>query len=305
MSSYCFSPDLLEVLRGGNDLDDVICHVNITANQKIRRRQVTRQEILRKACEDRRKPSVDDVLNRILVDEKHQSLYCFIPKVGCTNWKTLLVQLIGKGSNTTRVHKKNDIAKAGLVRLSQYSEEDASHFLETYFKFMFVRDPFERLLSAYKDKFATYNEFTKHFQTKYGRDIIKTYRKNPSLLSLRLGHDVTFGEFVKYVIDSYKNNEEFNPHWRPFLDLCGPCDIHWDFIGKMETIEEDSRYVLSHMLGDPCPPPLMQSQHGHQTTVNVTKTFYEQIPSSDITKLAEVFHDDIELFGYQDGKQVL
>ena len=163
---------------------------------------------------------------------------------------------------------------------------------------MFVRDPFTRLLSAYIDKFTQYNEYTEPFQRNYGRHIISMYRKNPSSQSFQFGHDVAFGEFVRYVIDLHEKHQEFDEHWRPFVDLCSPCDIHWDFVGKMETIEEDSRYVLSYMLGDPCPPPLMQSQHGHQTIDMVMEVFYQQIPPSDIRRLKEVFRHDIELFGY-------
>ena len=39
-------------------------------------------------------------------------------------------------------------------RLSQQPADNLTRMLETYFKFTFVREPFERILSAYKDKFV-------------------------------------------------------------------------------------------------------------------------------------------------------
>ena len=63
---------------------------------------------------------------------------------------------------------------------------------------MFVRHPVERVLSAYRDKFTTTMSGGQRFQKLYGRDIIKRFRKNPSMPSLKKGNDVKFDEFVQY-----------------------------------------------------------------------------------------------------------
>lgn len=34
------------------------------------------------------------LLDHIIVDEKHRLLYCYVPKVACTNWKRLLVSQV-------------------------------------------------------------------------------------------------------------------------------------------------------------------------------------------------------------------
>ena len=38
--------------------------------------------------------------------------------------------------------------------LKRFPEQEQNVMLATFFKFIFVREPFERLLSAYKDKFV-------------------------------------------------------------------------------------------------------------------------------------------------------
>ena len=49
--------------------------------------------------------------------------------------------------------------------------------LDTYNKFMFVRHPFDRVLSAYKDKLEKKDKESRYdFHREVGRRIIKKYR---------------------------------------------------------------------------------------------------------------------------------
>jgi len=94
---------------------------------------------------------------RLVVDEKHKILYCELPKVGCTNWKRTMLQLIHpdkygsmKVENIKSPHgKKGD---NGYKYLSEWPPEEQIKMIKSYYKFMFVRHPLERLLSAYRDK---------------------------------------------------------------------------------------------------------------------------------------------------------
>ena len=38
-----------------------------------------------------------------------------------------------------------------------------------------------------------------------------------------------------------------NHHWIPFYLNCGPCDIKYDYIIKLETFEQDTRWVKEIM----------------------------------------------------------
>jgi Sulfotransferase family len=60
-----------------------------------------------------------------------------------------------------------------------------------------------------------------------GRVIIRRYRPDATNDSLARGHDVTFDEFVQYLGDHpYKKNEKpLDAHWRPFSELCLPCQV--------------------------------------------------------------------------------
>ena len=82
-----------------------------------------------------------------------------------------------------------------------YDPKEYHEKYEDYKKFLFVRNPFDRIISAFRNKF----EFgggpheDPIFLEKYGRHIIQKYRENASETSLRTGADVTFVEFLKFL----------------------------------------------------------------------------------------------------------
>merc|ERR1719273_1314113 len=108
--------------------------------------------------------------------------------------------------------------------------------MKSYKKFLFVRNPLDRLISAYQNKLSKKFSYTSYFQKRFGRFIVQKYRENPTEESKRLGNDVTIGEFFKYLADPI-NYEKFNEHWTPQVDLCQPCLINYDFIGHYEDID--------------------------------------------------------------------
>lgn len=127
---------------------------------------------------------------RLVVDEKHKILYCELPKVGCTNWKRTMLQVRkykyatifacygwepwNDGDNSHLYFnflcklilpdkygsmKVEDIKSphgkkgdGGYKYLSEWPPEEQIEIIKSYYKFMFVRHPLERLLSAYRDK---------------------------------------------------------------------------------------------------------------------------------------------------------
>ena len=167
--------------------------------------------------------------------------------------------------------------------------------LANYTKFIFVRHPFERLVSAYQDKFAGSNKI---FQVAVGKEIIKKYRKQPTQLSLQNGHDVTFPEFVSYVIDEWKQCQtQLDVHWRPIIDLCHPCAMEYDFIGKFETLNQDVDYLLQTLNESNLSGLFALSRPGTKT--KTWETFMDTISHQQLCDLYCVFGEDFRLFRYQ------
>ena len=68
-----------------------------------------------------------------------------IPKVGTSTWKTVLARPRG---NNLRINRW-----VLWKHLTNYAEDERNTRLKTYFKFMFVREPLHRMVSAYKYRF--------------------------------------------------------------------------------------------------------------------------------------------------------
>ena len=131
--------------------------------------------------------ATDKRLNRLWVDEKHKIVYCNIPKVASTNWYRVFLKFAGM--NATMVNEASlydihsNLKKNYLRRLADFGSEQREIIMRNYFKFMFVRNPLDRLLSAFKDRLllkhgnAYFTEGLQIFKTFRSKKEIKSYGK--------------------------------------------------------------------------------------------------------------------------------
>ncbi|KAM9836066.1 carbohydrate sulfotransferase 10-like [Aulostomus maculatus] len=241
------------------------------------------------------------VLDRIFVSDKHKILYCQTPKVGNTQWKKILIVLRGAYSHVKDVPESivHSQWRSGLKRLSSFSSQEIEHRLKTYFKFFFVRDPFERLVSAFKDKFKDNPRDEPWYKNEIAPAIIRKYRKGHYP-----GSALHFEDFVRYLGDVQGRrlmDRRFGEpiiHWATFSELCAPCEINYDVVGHQETLEKDAPQVLraagvDHLVSYPAIPRGI-------TTYNKPKvqSYFSGISKEDIRRLYARYQGDFELFGY-------
>ena len=248
------------------------------------KRDLKQKQRLRKYCARRkRKEPSNETLGHLYVFEKYKLIFCLVPKVASRQWMPVL----------GRYRRALGYSPYG-PRVKQFPPEKAQEMLQTFYKFMFVREPFERLLSAYKDKYLYPRaEDRDPFITKFGRKIIRNFRPNASHEALQSGYGVTWPEFVEYILND-GHTEDW--HWANYLDVCGLCDIRFDYVGHYETLQDDARYVLEranlnrYQLKFPGVRPAR--------TKKELVRYYSQIPKSWIKRLGEVYQSSFEIFGY-------
>ncbi|XP_034944210.1 carbohydrate sulfotransferase 11 [Chelonus insularis] len=277
----------------------------IGSNALARLALVERQERLQFHCEEimTREQLEERVLmpkdfKNILVNDKLGLLYCYVPKVACTNWKRVLMIASGKWLGDNPLEIPGDITHAAgtFQRLSNFTMLEIERKLASYDTLIVVRHPLERLLSAYRNKLESKNEKgSKYFQSRFGKKIVQNYRQNATQESLSKGDDVTFSEFVDFITDKNATGTS-NEHWKPIHELCLPCKVNYNFISKYETLAEDAAEILERIGAGSIIFP-MRSSTNEPTTAKL-EHYYSTLSVKQLRKLAEMYRLDLRIFDY-------
>ena len=189
---------------------------------------------------------------------------------------------------TRDVHNKS----RGYFRyLNEYSASEIVVRLKSYYKFLFVRDPFERLASAYRNKFVESYNVT-FFERTYGRYIIRKFRTN-----LSRNRRISFKEFINYILDG--ESKVMNTHWQLYDELCRPCLVWYDFIGHFEDIKQDSSDLLKILgLDNRVAFPLNMSSNYKVPSSALMQKYFTELPRLYKQRLYNKYRHDFEMFGY-------
>ena len=177
-----------------------------------------------------------------IVDERHKVAYCSIPKVASSTWNRLMMMSQMPNRNVTKSfktsHKKHILRDVYGLRF----ERNVTR-LQNYTKFLVVRNPYTRLISAYRDKIASERDKNAPFFKL--RKILKSFETGRKTEE----EPVKLETFLMHVLFSSRapSHLRFNQHWVPYLALCNPCAVDYDVILRTETMTHDSAPVLEKL----------------------------------------------------------
>ena len=159
---------------------------------------------------------------------KHRYLTVATPKVGCTTIKRTLHALEGlpPADPWWAVHDEGV-----QLRLEHYSKAEQQQLLTSpdITRFAFVRNPYDRMLSAWKSKLLRYDSS----YLELAADVRAAYGYPPDSV-------VTFGDFVRYVIA----HEHPDAHWERQVVILACDRIAYDVIGRFENFVADFNAIL-------------------------------------------------------------
>jgi hypothetical protein len=171
------------------------------------------------------------------VSARRRYFYMAVPKVASSKIKMVLQQLEGYPlpDDPFDVHARDRPGFSFVARLGEFSPDQAVAILTgpDWFRFAFVRNPYDRLLSAYRSKIA---------------DLTSPYvGVRASILALagrRPDPDCapTFADFASYV--EAQPDLQRDGHWRSQAGILCLNDIAYDFVGRLERFEADFAHAL-------------------------------------------------------------
>ncbi|KAJ7373433.1 hypothetical protein OS493_013027 [Desmophyllum pertusum] len=206
-------------------------------------RQKERKKLIETFCRQSGNTAKPNPLH-ITVNQTLKIIYCITPKCASRELRIMLFPFVN-GRNVPRVR--------------QFPPHEQNMMLESYFKFTFVREPFERILSAYKDKFV------------YLRNNQRKQKQYPAM--------------------------DF--HWDNYVNICGMCAMNYDFIGHYETMEQDlADFITAAGLSAEDARRFADYKHTQSKTSSSLLKYYSQIPLEWIDILGQIYKANFEMFGY-------
>lgn len=168
-----------------------------------------------------------------------------------------------------------------------------------YFKAIFVRHPFSRLLSVFTNVIA--NKQRSIFRQK-SKEIISRYRKRAKETDIKYGTP-SFPEFARYVAGKYRHRRvnDMNAFWQPVTVRLKPCLIPYDFIGKMETVDADTDHLfdilqISDLISLPSAGNNVSATS--KEYLDFFRSHYDTIPTDVFNNLLKLYEADFKVFGY-------
>ncbi|XP_052252149.1 uncharacterized protein LOC127858856 [Dreissena polymorpha] len=159
--------------------------------------------------------------------------YCKVPKVGSTFW-TLLFTTLDNGVDFGKklLEKKRSSLHNGRYTFSSSFTYVKSAKVATILP---TRDPYSRLFSAFIDK----SYLPIRINTNYAVLSIQ----NKSLCAT----DVSFQEFLNWILNEAKVGKSLDQHWAPIYSICGSCEVNAQYIVKQETFTNDIGVILQKL----------------------------------------------------------
>ncbi|XP_072168260.1 carbohydrate sulfotransferase 9-like [Diadema setosum] len=265
--------------------------------------QAARQETLRRECL-RKNTSASrrlvEACGEFRVLPKQRTLLLLIPKCGGTNWGRLLLSIYGFKRQDAKVSAQEtvNLLKKRFKFLKSISERVKKSYAAQYKKVIFVRNPYTRLLAAFRDRLEAYpnrnlyhrRTHNKKIYTKYGNHS-KAEMPGPSVKSEM--YNVTFKEFIDYFLA-----KNYDIHWEDVYKICNPC-LGYDYIGRLEMYTEDVIEVLKLMGVDSKFYPYKALDVSNSSDDAIMKKYYDTLSDEQFEKVNQRLSADMAYFGYK------
>ena len=112
-------------------------------------------------------------------------------------------------------------------------DSDRVERMKKYWKVAILRNPLERLVSAYRDKIIGENR--KPHEKEWANEIMEMYNVS----------DVTFETYLQWIVDT--PNKVLNEHFTPLFILASPCIVRYHYYGNFKRLSEEMQLISGQL----------------------------------------------------------
>lgn len=186
-------------------------------------------------------PYIHWPLGEIFVIENHKVLFCPIAKNACTSLKALIMRLSDipdrEAHIANNIHHTSSKGRTG-IKLWEKAPDLAEEAIDSpdYWRIAVLREPSERLLSAYVEKFAV-NRRVPGNQGHTGKVVAAVQgAASPEDADFETG--ITFRQFAEYILSVPP--ESLDSHWIPQANyLAGVAYTHLYTVEALDVLAHD------------------------------------------------------------------
>lgn len=213
------------------------------------------------------------------LSRRHRFLYVVNPKVGCSSILWTLRRFESGDTETVpqKVGTIHDRTHSPLLRPSDLQAGPELLQSSELFKFTFVRNPFDRLLSCYQNKIQR--------PTTQRRLLLGLMGRSPDDEAA-----VSLEEFLEAIAEQAP--AEMDPHWRPQWAQTLQDATSYDAIGRFEDFDSELLRI-----GELISPTFKDHVYQEKRQATGSKPYHLLSPEM-VELLHDIYGRDFEEFGY-------
>ena len=205
--------------------------------------------------------------------DQFKLIACRVHKAGSTNTARVMYTLDHLSAQRDTNEIRRGMARHNAAFEKKYKTAKSFEMeYKSYKKFLFIREPLERLLSAYRAKLP------------HGM-----FKSN-----------TTFTEFLERVLSI--PDKDIDKHLISITGMCSPCSIKYDFVGLVDSYGDDMRRILDSVnatiLTNVTLPERNQTGYMMEKSSDALQTYMKDVPKSLVRGIYEKYYWDYFLFGF-------
>jgi hypothetical protein len=214
---------------------------------------------------------------RISINDPYRFIYIRVPKAA----NTMLSHTLFQHAHGVSAHD-NRQAKNAFRHPSHLRRDEIAHVIGQYYCFIVVRNPYERVFSAYWSKVRSNSMKKKRY-----RDTVRRRAGGAG------DAPISFAAFCRY-LDAGGLYDD--PHWLPqacYATTLGVDNI--DFVGSVENLHDDLQTVFGAIFPDHDAIKFSNRSGSRNNSSAFARDYYDRECLEIVQRL---YARDFELFGY-------